>query len=507
MKLLKTVMIGLFLLCVLKVDAQTKKTEPKIKQLLEAPLNELAKTFLEDTLMKSLSIGIYYKGEELIKHYGELDQGKGNPPADRTIYEIGSVTKTFVGTLMAKAELEGKLSIEDDIRDYLDGDYPNLQYENHPIKIKHLITHTSRLPKFLPLRIQDEFKEINASLANRISKIVEAYDKPAFFEDLKTITIDTVPGVRYAYSNAAAELAAYILERAYGIPFEQLLKEKLFRKANMTSTGITLTNTRKEWYANGYGDFNDQTPPMRTKLWGGSGHGKSTIMDLLSYMKFHMSQEAEVKKSHQILFDKAVIHGDPRNKMGYMWEVSTDVDFGQYVNHHGGAFGVQNWMMIYPEEELGISVITNQSGRRTAGKLYNVINRILSEVAKEKYATDKSEIELITETLMDYIEGSTNGQPNRLKKAFHPDLNLYYVWAREFRTWSGKAYIEDTKEGQPTGETGEILSIDYENDIATAKIEIAHPEMKIPYIDYLMLIKLSGRWVIVHKMFTKQTSK
>ena len=73
-----------------------------------------------------------------------------------------------------------------------------------------------------------------------------------------------------------------------------------------------------------------------------------------------------------------------------------------------------------------------------------------------------------------------------------------------FRVWSGKAYIEDTKEGQPTGEIGEILSIDYENDIATAKIRISDPTNDSPYIDYLMLIKVNGHWVIVHKVFTKE---
>lgn len=118
----------------------------------------------------------------------------------------------------------------------------------------------------------------------------------------------------------------------------------------------------------------------------------------------------------------------------------------------------------------------------------------------------KSEMVLITETLTDYIEGSTNGQPDRLKKAFHPDLNLYYVKNDSLRIWSGKAYIEDTKEGQPTGEVGKIISIDYENDIATAKVQITSPG-RTPYIDYFMLLKINGHWTIMHKMFTKQVNQ
>jgi len=121
-------------------------------------------------------------------------------------------------------------------------------------------------------------------------------------------------------------------------------------------------------------------------------------------------------------------------------------------------------------------------------------------------SNEKTEIEKITETLIDYIEGSTNGQPNRLKEAFHPDLNLYYVKNDELKIWSGKAYIESTKEGKPTGEIGKIITIDYENDIAVAKVQISHPENNIPYIDYFMLSKTKGKWIIIHKMFTKRVN-
>jgi len=118
----------------------------------------------------------------------------------------------------------------------------------------------------------------------------------------------------------------------------------------------------------------------------------------------------------------------------------------------------------------------------------------------------QSEMEAISQTLMNYIEGSTNGKPDLLKKAFHPDLNLYYVKDEAVKTWTGDAYIADTKEGQPTGESGRILSIDYENNAAVAKVEISHPKSATPYIDYFMLLKVKEEWVIVHKMFTKKTS-
>ena len=119
----------------------------------------------------------------------------------------------------------------------------------------------------------------------------------------------------------------------------------------------------------------------------------------------------------------------------------------------------------------------------------------------------QDEIQQIAKTLNDYIEGSTDGQPDRLKAAFHPDLNLYSVGKNQkLRIWSGVDYIADTKEGKPTGEDGKIISIDFENNAAVAKVEISHPKSTSTYIDYFMLLKLEGKWTIIHKMYTKRTS-
>ncbi len=118
--------------------------------------------------------------------------------------------------------------------------------------------------------------------------------------------------------------------------------------------------------------------------------------------------------------------------------------------------------------------------------------------------TDAAEITEISQTLTDYIEGSTNGQPERLKTAFHPNLKLYYVKDETLQIWSGQDYIKDTKEGQPTGELGKIISIDFENTIGVAKVQIANPNSETSYVDYFMLMKIEGRWTIIHKMFTKR---
>jgi hypothetical protein len=114
----------------------------------------------------------------------------------------------------------------------------------------------------------------------------------------------------------------------------------------------------------------------------------------------------------------------------------------------------------------------------------------------------KSEVELISETLMHYIEGTANGEPERLKKAFHPDFNLYAVNDKDsLLTRSGKAYIANIKEGEKSNRIGRIISIDYEKNTATAKAEIIVPNWRI-FTDYFLLIKYEGAWKIVHKSYT-----
>jgi hypothetical protein len=114
----------------------------------------------------------------------------------------------------------------------------------------------------------------------------------------------------------------------------------------------------------------------------------------------------------------------------------------------------------------------------------------------------KSEIEQITTTLMDYIEGTANGEPARLRKAFHPEFNLYTVTEEDsLRIRSGEKYISDIKEGTKANRIGRIISIDYENDAAIAKAEIVIPNWRI-FTDYFLLLKYEGSWKIVHKSYT-----
>ena len=117
-----------------------------------------------------------------------------------------------------------------------------------------------------------------------------------------------------------------------------------------------------------------------------------------------------------------------------------------------------------------------------------------------------AEIQEISETLMLYIDGTQNGKPEKLKKAFHPDFNLYTVTEEDsLRIRSGAKYVSNVKEGKKSNRIGRIITIDYENDAAIAKVEILVPNRI--YTDYFLLLKYEGSWKIVHKSYTWKPAK
>jgi len=116
--------------------------------------------------------------------------------------------------------------------------------------------------------------------------------------------------------------------------------------------------------------------------------------------------------------------------------------------------------------------------------------------------TSDSAIAQITETIMNYIDGTANGDPEKLRKVFHPDFNLYAVTDKDsLLIRSGEKYISNIKPGEKVNRIGRVISIDVENNAAIAKAEIVIPGWRI-FTDYFLLMKYEGSWKIVQKSYT-----
>ncbi len=114
----------------------------------------------------------------------------------------------------------------------------------------------------------------------------------------------------------------------------------------------------------------------------------------------------------------------------------------------------------------------------------------------------QSEEAAVRATAMDYIEGTANGEIERIRRAFHETAALYAVNNEGgLRKIPIDQYIGYFKQGQKNDRKGKIISVDLLNDAAQVKIEIVSGQWK--FTDYLLLLKLDEGWKIINKSFTK----
>lgn len=348
-----------------------------IKTIIDSAANQMIKK----PLINSTSIGIVYQGQEYIGHYGELEKGKSNQPTNKTIYEIGSVGKTLAGTLIAKAVLDKKINLDDPVQKYLNDDYPNLKFNDHPIRIKDLVTHTSGLPNMIPLSINDMLKNFtNKETPANIINALKGYTKKEFYRDLHQVKIDTIPGYNFSYSSTGIELLASVLEKVYNKDFEVLLKEYFAENAQMKNTEINLSPEQEKNLAVGYHcDSNEVTFKMAALPWGAAGNIKTTLPDMIKYIKYQLKDNPVVTESHT-----ALVKVNEKFSAGYCWRVMKDEKLGTLYMHHGGVVRSQCFIYIIPKYNLGVFIITNQSGENTPKAMKETLDQIFEQIQNLK---------------------------------------------------------------------------------------------------------------------------
>ncbi|MBH1657670.1 beta-lactamase family protein [Stenotrophomonas maltophilia] len=369
--------LNYFVLSVVFLAAGCKGEHVPAKDL-GADLDEVAATLIQQPLLHSTSIAVVYRGQEFIRHRGNMEAGRLSPPTDATLYEIGSLSKTMAGTLMANAVLERRLGLDDDVREYLHGNYPNLQYKGDPIRIRHLLSHTRGLPNMLPERANTVLADFTDQRTPReLNAIYAGYGKADFFRDLHAVEIHQVPGKDYAYSSAGTQLAAHILETVYKSDYESLLREFFRDSAAMADLRIRLGDAEAPRLAVGYHSDNAvPTSPMPELPWGASGNVKATVPEMVKFLKFQLAGGPVVTESHRTL-----VEFDSEFSIGYFWNiVGGDHLKGTYYAHHGGVPRSQCYIYIMPKYDLGIFVITNQSGDKTAHAMEAAINTLVERI-------------------------------------------------------------------------------------------------------------------------------
>lgn len=340
-------------------------------------MNQAAASLLQSKLLHATSIAVVYRGKEFIVHAGELETGKANRPTDATLYEIGSVSKTFAGLLLANAVIEGRVKLDEPVQRYLPAVYSNLQSGGEPIRLRHLITHTSGLPGMLPLQVNTVLKDFtDHGTPGKLNLAYANYGQPQFWKDLHQVDIDGPLGKNYAYSSVGTELVAHALERIYGEPYESLLAKFLAREAGMHDVRLLLPADAVGRLAPGYHSDNPvPTTPMPQLPWGAAGNLKATMPDMVKYLRLQLGSHPAVSESH-----KPLVRFEDDFSIGYFWNIGQSRQLGTHFVHHGGVPRAQCYAYIVPKYELAVFIITNQSGNATAKAMEGALAYIFDTV-------------------------------------------------------------------------------------------------------------------------------
>jgi len=317
-----------------------------LKTIEDKEIDSVARNYIQKANTVGLSIGILKDNKISYYEYGETDRGNGTLPTGSTLFEIGSITKTFTATLLALYVNEGKVKLSDPIIKYL----PDSVAANpalHAITLEELSNHTSGLPSLPP----DFFAHVTDTL-----NPYKNYTKGLLYAYLKTCTLNSKPGENYAYSNMAVGLLGNILEQIRGKTFEQLVTENITQPLQMSSTVQHITPLLKPRFVSVYDESGKLTEAWDFSALAPCGSLKSTVNNLLVYAKANIvKNNTRLSKAfeltHQVTFDKDI-------KIGLGWHI-IKVDGVEYYFHNGGTYGSNSFLAFNTEKNIAIVILSN----------------------------------------------------------------------------------------------------------------------------------------------------
>jgi CubicO group peptidase (beta-lactamase class C family) len=343
--------LELFLFQPFKEEAGNKPAPVATSNLMRSQtdkkVDSAARQYIQKANTVGLSIGILKNGIVTTYNYGEIARGDHKLPDANTIFEIGSVTKTFTATLLAYYANEGKVKLDDPITKYLpDSVASNKSLDG--ITLEMLSNHTSGLP-----RLPDNFDDHSSSTEDPYKD----YTQRHLFEYLETCKSQSKPGEKYAYSNLGVGLLGTILGHISGKTYEQMVEQIICQPLNMQSTTQNLTPALQRRLVKVYNEDGKETSPWHFDVLAPCGALRSTLNNLLTYAKANMTQantplSKAMQLTHKVTFTQKDL------KLGLGWHIIM-INNVEYYFHNGGTYGCSSFLVFNPEKELAVVILSN----------------------------------------------------------------------------------------------------------------------------------------------------
>jgi D-alanyl-D-alanine-carboxypeptidase/D-alanyl-D-alanine-endopeptidase len=277
-----------------------------------------------------------------------------NPESPRALdaevaFEIGSISKTMTGALLADAVARGVLQLDDPLSMHLPHGTPLPEYDSEPIRLRHLVTHTSGLPS-IPSLMPIEDPE------NPYAALTEAQ----LLGSLADVELAVAPGKHWAYSNFGFMLLSYVIARANDESLETLLSERLFGPLGMEQSFIT-ASPRGVGVAEGH-----LATGRATKSWefppdlAGVGGVRASLEDMIRYAQAGLGEgdPEAVALLEQALSPLPSEHGAP--EMGWGW-LRFPLAGRAVAMHDGATGGFSSILALDRERKRGVVLLLDTS--------------------------------------------------------------------------------------------------------------------------------------------------
>jgi D-alanyl-D-alanine-carboxypeptidase/D-alanyl-D-alanine-endopeptidase len=279
---------------------------------------------------------------------GKVTRGGNQAPDGDTVFEIGSITKVFTSLLLADMIEKGEVKADDPVAKFLPASVTLPSRNGRQITLLDLSMQVSGLPR-LPGNLKP------ADPANPYAD----YDAPKLYDFLSRYKLTRDPGEKYEYSNLAVGLLGHALALKAGMPYEELLRRRIFEPLGMTSTSITLSDDQKKRLAPGYDVSLQPVKNWDLGVLAGAGAIRSTVNDMLKFVAANLELtdsplRAAMRRMRSIKKDT----GTPDLQIAMAWHILTSFD-EQIYWHNGGTGGYRTFMGFNPATRQGVVILCN----------------------------------------------------------------------------------------------------------------------------------------------------
>jgi serine-type D-Ala-D-Ala carboxypeptidase/endopeptidase len=338
----------------------------------DAAVRELGRAWLTQNDGVGLSIGVYENGQRHFYNFGATQLDGNKLPTKDTVYEIGSLSKTLAGQLLARAIVEGRATINDEAAKYLEDPYPNLEHSGEPVRLLHLANMTSQLMDNIP-DVSQVRSVPGESLTITRMRVVERYTRKEFLRQLHVVKPRRPPGSDPSHSNVASMLLGVVLEKLYNEPFEVILAREIEKPLRMGSGTAPLTKL----LARGYTDANEPVPPFTAPTQYATGSLHYSADDLLKYAAWQMvERDASVKLAHQPTWTTL----DKRQSVAFFWIID-QTPAGRRLRYSGGTYGFSSVCELYPDARVAVVLLANKAADDAQDTLRAMSAKIVELVA------------------------------------------------------------------------------------------------------------------------------